>query len=333
MTLVRKELIAPGRSDFPGDDGFRFAHGLVRDAAYRAISKGSRADLHERFAEWLEEKAAERRSEYELILGYHLERAYRYRVELGPIGDRERELARRAAEFLAAGGRRALRRGDLPATVKLLDHALSLLPEEGRARLELLLELGFTLFAAGSELERSDAMLAEAIQLARDLEDRRLEWRAVVLRSHVQTSAEPERRDVEDVLREALEATAVFEQEGDDIGLARACFLLVDAWWMKGEAAKAAEAAERALGSAVAPAVTETWRRASSCSAGCCSTGRRRSSKDSVGARNSSSALREIVGARRRCSPGAPSTKPCWGASPRRASRLREREPSLVTFA
>ena len=247
MTLVRKELIAPGRSDFPGDDGFRFAHGLVRDAAYRAIPKGSRADLHERFAAWLEEKAAERRSEYELILGYHLERAYRYRVELGPIGDRERELARRAAEFLAAGGRRALRRGDLPATVKLLDHALSLLPEEGRARLELLLELGFTLFAAGSELERSDAMVAEAIQLARDLDDRRLEWRAVVLRSHIQTSAEPERRDVEDVLREALEATAVFEQEGDDIGLARACFLLVDAWWMKGEAAKAAEAAERAL--------------------------------------------------------------------------------------
>ena len=231
-------------------------------------------------------------------------------------------------------GGRALKRGDLPATVKLLDHVLSLLPEDGRARLELLLDLGFTLFAAGSELERTDAVLAEAIQLARDLEDRRLEWRAVVLRSHVQTSAEPERRDVEDVLREALEATAVFEQEGDDIGLARACFLLVDAWWMKGEAAKATEAAERAL-----------------------ALGQRAGSH-----RDTAEALEllswvlldgptPVVEGLRRCEElleytagdryseayaarmGRRRTRPGWVASPRRVIRSRERETSLVTFA
>jgi len=247
MALVRKELITPDRSDFPGDDGFRFDHGLIRDAAYEAIPKESRADLHALFAGWLERTAGDRASEYEEILGYHLERAYRYRVELGPIHDHERDLARRAAERLAAGSRRALRRGDMPATVKLIDRALSLLPGHDRARLELLLDLGFALFALGRELDRTDAVLAEAIERAREFGDRRLEWHAIVLRSHVQMTADPERRELEQVLREAEEASAVFEEEGDDVGLARACFLLVDVYWMQGAGAKAAEAAERAV--------------------------------------------------------------------------------------
>src|SRR5207245_5131611 len=33
MTLVRKEFIRPDRTLFPGDDGFRFGHILIRDAA------------------------------------------------------------------------------------------------------------------------------------------------------------------------------------------------------------------------------------------------------------------------------------------------------------
>ena len=105
MTLVRKELIAPDRSDFPGDDGFRFAHSLIQDATYRAIPKESRADMHERFAEWLEHRGAGRQSEFEVILGYHLECAYRYRADLGPtvivsgtwLGERRSSSHREAA--------------------------------------------------------------------------------------------------------------------------------------------------------------------------------------------------------------------------------------------
>ena len=54
--LVRKELITPVAPLFSGDDGFRFRHILIRDAAYDALPKATRADLHERFASWLEEE-------------------------------------------------------------------------------------------------------------------------------------------------------------------------------------------------------------------------------------------------------------------------------------
>ena len=80
--LVRKELIRPDRPLLPGEDGFRFCHLLIRDAAYDALPKATRAELHERFADWLDEHGAEL-VERDEILGYHLEQAYRYRTELG----------------------------------------------------------------------------------------------------------------------------------------------------------------------------------------------------------------------------------------------------------
>ena len=44
-----------------GEDGFRFRHLLIRDAAYDALPKSARADLHDRFAAWLEHHGAEAR--------------------------------------------------------------------------------------------------------------------------------------------------------------------------------------------------------------------------------------------------------------------------------
>ena len=84
--LVRKELIRPDRPQLAGEDGFRFRHLLIRDAAYDALPKATRADLHERFAAWLEEHGAEL-VELDEILGYHLEQACRYRAELGMPDD------------------------------------------------------------------------------------------------------------------------------------------------------------------------------------------------------------------------------------------------------
>src|SRR5207344_3278469 len=42
LALVRRELVRADRTDFPGDDGFRFVHVLVCDAAYEAIPKQRR---------------------------------------------------------------------------------------------------------------------------------------------------------------------------------------------------------------------------------------------------------------------------------------------------
>jgi class 3 adenylate cyclase len=49
-SLVRKELVRPDRPQFVGDDAYRFRHLLIRDAAYDALPKRVRADLHRRFA-------------------------------------------------------------------------------------------------------------------------------------------------------------------------------------------------------------------------------------------------------------------------------------------
>ena len=55
-----------------------------------------------------------RELEFEEILGYHLEQAYRYRTELGVIDAEAREVGERAAAKLSSAGRRALARGDMP---------------------------------------------------------------------------------------------------------------------------------------------------------------------------------------------------------------------------
>ena len=107
--LVRKGLIRPDRPELAGEDAFRFRHLLIRDAAYDGLPKATRAELHERFAAWLEEHGAELVALDE-ILGHHLERSYRYRAELGPVDDGVRALGDRAATRLASAGEAATRR-------------------------------------------------------------------------------------------------------------------------------------------------------------------------------------------------------------------------------
>src|SRR5204862_2979264 len=82
LALVRKELVRPDRAQLTGDDAYRFRHLLIRDAAYDALPKATRADLHVRFARWIERHGTEL-VELDEILGYHLEQACLYRAELG----------------------------------------------------------------------------------------------------------------------------------------------------------------------------------------------------------------------------------------------------------
>ena len=106
LSLVRAQLIHPDRAEFAGEDAFRFAHALIRDAAYEGAPKELRAGLHERLAGWLDARGA-----LDEIVGHHLERAYRLRLELAPGGERERALGGRAAERLEAAARAAVFRG------------------------------------------------------------------------------------------------------------------------------------------------------------------------------------------------------------------------------
>jgi predicted ATPase len=164
--LVHKQLIEVDGGRFAGEATFSFKHILVRDVAYQGILKELRADLHERFADWLEREAGERANEYEEILGYHLERAYHYLTELGPVDQRGRELAARAAASLGSSGARALARGDIRPAVHLLERAVALLDDEDPARRDLTVKLGIALAETG-QLSRADALLHDRIQAER----------------------------------------------------------------------------------------------------------------------------------------------------------------------
>ena len=219
LGLVRRELVEPAVSSIPGEDGFRFRHALIRDAAYAGIPKRTRADLHERFAAWVE--LHEPRDE---LLGYHLERAYRYREELDALDDHTRSLGERAGELLAAAGRRALARDDVPAAVNLLERGVSLSPRTSGSRGYALLELAIALMRSGA-FSTAEGALEEALDLGRADGDRRLELRTLIEREffRIFTNAET---PAEHVTRIAKEAIPALESLGDDRGVARAWHLL-----------------------------------------------------------------------------------------------------------
>jgi class 3 adenylate cyclase/tetratricopeptide (TPR) repeat protein len=226
QTLLRKELVHPDRSSFAGEDAFRFSHILVRDAAYDSMPKQTRAELHERFAGWLEARAGDRIAEYEEILGHHLEQGYRYRAALGPVDDSARDLGRRAAARLAQAGRRSFQRGDMPAAVNLLGRAADLLPEGETARPAVLTDLGAALTDVG-EWPRAEEVLTDAAEGAAASGDRRVEWHARVQVAWIRTSRDPSRA-WDELLAETKQAIEVFEEVGDEAGLAKA-------WMLRGE--------------------------------------------------------------------------------------------------
>ena len=120
LDLLRHGLVEPHEAPAEGADGYRFAHQLVRDVTYAGTPKLQRAELHERLAGWIEGGAVEEVAVHELA-GYHLEQAYRYRLELAEKGDALTALGDRAGAHLVAGARRAERElGDIRTASGLL---------------------------------------------------------------------------------------------------------------------------------------------------------------------------------------------------------------------
>ena len=148
QTLSSRRLVARDEPVF-GGDAYRFANGMVRETAYAALLKKSRAEMHEGYAEWLTTQAGERAIEYEEILGYHLEQSWVYRGELGPLDDHGTAIGRRAAELLGSSGQRALARSDFPAARSLLERACAPLEPGDVYRLRLAPNLAEALLETG----------------------------------------------------------------------------------------------------------------------------------------------------------------------------------------
>jgi class 3 adenylate cyclase/tetratricopeptide (TPR) repeat protein len=221
MTLVRKDLVRPEEPILAGDDAYRFRHLLIRDTAYDALPKAVRAELHERFAGWLEEHGKSL-VELDEIVGYHLEQAYRYRLELGPLDDTAAGLGERAAEHLLASGARAHDRGDLAAAAGLLTRVVELF-RTGHSELPRAeLRLAEVVFDQG-DFARAAALVDQAEAGASAANDQRLLARCALERNKQRTQ---QATSLTGALDEARETLALLERLGDEEGVVAALSLI-----------------------------------------------------------------------------------------------------------
>ena len=228
-SLTRKELIREQASMFAGQEAFGFVHILIKDAAYHGLLRRARAELHERFVDWIERVMPERAMEYEEIRGYHLEQAYLIRIQLGPVDDHAAGLGLRGAQYLSSAGHRALGRGDLHAAANLLRRAAALFPSDDRRRLHHLLEAGEAHIELG-EFPIAETLLEAAIEGAAARGDRAIEVTGRLILLDIRYTTTP--ADIESEIVAEVEA-AITELETLDAheGLARAWRLLTLVHW------------------------------------------------------------------------------------------------------
>ncbi len=246
MGLVRRDVLRPDRSSLAGQDAFRFRHQLIRDAAYEAAPKALRAELHERFADWLQGVGETRVEEFEEILAYHLEQAHRLLSELGPLDEAGRELGLRAARHYAASARRASDRSDHRAAATLFRHAADLLPEGDPDRPRALYDVGRA-SARGLDPRVASAALDEAVAAAAASGQRSIEWMATIDRGLAQMMIDPIGFTSDDLRAEVAAARAALEAGGDDEALSVVWTGLVNVEWMPCRFDSAREAAIHAV--------------------------------------------------------------------------------------
>lgn len=239
LNLVRKELIRPEPSALLGESALHFRHLLLRDAAYRSLSKRERAELHERHADWLEERLAERAAEPDEVVGYHLEQAFRYSSGFGPVDPGTARLAERAAAHLIGSGNRAFGRRDMPGAASLLGRGVALLPADNPDRLAALPDLAAALVEMG-EFGRAEAVLVEAIVAAEERDDQALRAAAVRVRSVLRLLVGPEPDPA--VAQPGPQAPASAPDGQDTAATAAGWTLLRDVRWVPRSAAATAAA-------------------------------------------------------------------------------------------
>ena len=126
QTLVRKELVRRRGASFAGEDGLPLQPHPDPRRRLRRCSRSARAELHERFADWLEDDArASAPASTRRSSATTSSRRYRYLAELGPLDERGRDARRARGASGSRGGppraraRRHARRGE-PARARLL---------------------------------------------------------------------------------------------------------------------------------------------------------------------------------------------------------------------
>lgn len=245
--LTRKRFIRPAAAMVAQSSVFRFQHQVMRDTVYNGLLKRSRATMHVDFVRWADRVNADRDRalEFEEILGYHLEQAYLFLSELGPLDAQGLEVARDAAGRLSRAGRRAFARGDMSAASNLYRRAIAALPEDDDERRALLPALGETLMGMG-DFEGAHAVLDEALATADRSSDERIRASSQLVAMMVRLHGGEQQDDWgKAALRTAHEVIPVLERENAHEELATAWRLIVLAYGIAGQYTRASEAVER----------------------------------------------------------------------------------------
>jgi class 3 adenylate cyclase/tetratricopeptide (TPR) repeat protein len=247
QALARKHFIRPSASD-GADARYRFDHHLVRDTVYNGLLKRARATMHVEFVKWADQLNAEsdRGQEFEAILGYHLEQAYRYLGELGPIDEAGAAIGRDGARRLASAGRRAFAKGDMHAASNLLGRAVALLQSEDADRVEMLPTLGETLIGVG-DFASARPVLREARVLADRLGKPRIKAASQLIEMMLRLHGGGKHHVDEEILPGAPELIPLLEREGAHSELATAWRVVANVHGMAGRYRLASEAAERSM--------------------------------------------------------------------------------------
>jgi DNA-binding SARP family transcriptional activator/tetratricopeptide (TPR) repeat protein len=254
QTLVAKGLVQRGPGRNPHEE-YSFRHILILEAAYREIPKSLRAELHCRYAEWLEAAASGPFPGRSEIVGYHLEQSVRYRTELWPVDPQSAALALRAAAHLETAGNSAHDRGDDIGAANLLDRAVALLPGDDSALGRLYTGLGTALIEAG-QFERAKAALdhAQRIAAAGGNDRQHAQARVQALLLHLRMN--PNEAAIE-ITRALPELRREFEASRDDLGICRTLQLEAALHWDHSRAGAAEDAWLRAV--VYARKVNDRW--------------------------------------------------------------------------
>jgi class 3 adenylate cyclase/tetratricopeptide (TPR) repeat protein len=246
-TLARKHFIdAAGAPD--AEAVYRFHHHLVRDTVYNGLLKRARANLHIGFVRWADKVNADRDRgrEIEEILGYHLEQAYRYLGEMGPLDDAAKAVGVDASQRLSSAAKRAFGRGDMGAANSLFRRAIALLPTGDLQRIELLPSFGETLIGLG-DFAGARSALDEAIVAAERLNIPRLKASAQVIALYIRLHGGEADEAGEDPLTLVQSLIPSLEQEQAHLELAVAWRLIVLIHGIAGRYRLAGEAAVHSI--------------------------------------------------------------------------------------
>jgi DNA-binding SARP family transcriptional activator/predicted ATPase len=216
QTLVTKGLVQRALGRDPHEE-YSFRHSLIQEAAYGSIPKSLRAELHHRYADWLEAVVSDPFPGRSEILGHHLEQSVRYRTELWPADPESAALSLRAAGQLETAGVAAHDRGDDIAAVNLLDRAAALLPGDDPILGRLYRSLGTALIEAG-EFGKAKAALDHAQRITAANGDVRQHAHARVQALLLQLKVNPSEAII-DISHELPELRREFEATQDDLGI------------------------------------------------------------------------------------------------------------------